>query len=494
MRSPRGRRAGSSSATRWPFEGYTGGGNKDVIDGLMSSGDVGHFDDEGRLFIDGRDDEMIVSGGENVFPREVEDLLADHDAVDEAAVIGVEDEEFGQRLKAFVVLDSGKDLSEDDAKKHVKSNLAGYKVAARGRVPRRAAPQRDRQDPQARAGRARRGRERPRLPRPASQARRPSDARSRRSRSCGSLGARGRGGNAASRSPTTALPGRHGAPGARRGGERRDRGLGAARRGWSRPRRAADARRRRRSSCETAARHPNTRRPHRPPRRLHARAEADDRGARGRGPRTCGACASPTSRARRCARPSSGAGEVILEVVENARAPEGPAAFWGVTFCVADLDAAPSCSGRAWGRSTTRSSPGRRIATARREAVSAFPSLSSDEGARWQILRRDPVVTCARRWVSRRPLPSPPESERSQHLRPVHLRAVGEATERMHATAKRLAEELRAQRAAGPRGRGAGTRSGPRGRGARPASPRSAPPRRRAQAAEAERGLEIGAR
>ena len=87
------------------FEGYTGGGGKEVIDGLFSSGDVGHFDAAGRLFIDGRDDEMIVSGGENVFPREVEDLLADHEGVVEVAVIGVEDEEFGQRLKAFVVLE-----------------------------------------------------------------------------------------------------------------------------------------------------------------------------------------------------------------------------------------------------------------------------------------------------------------------------------------------------------------------------------------------------
>ena len=58
------------------FEGYTGGGNKEVIDGLMSTGDIGHLDDDGRLFVEGRDDEMIVSGGENVFPAEVEDLLA----------------------------------------------------------------------------------------------------------------------------------------------------------------------------------------------------------------------------------------------------------------------------------------------------------------------------------------------------------------------------------------------------------------------------------
>jgi fatty-acyl-CoA synthase len=110
------------------FEGYTGGGGKEVIDGLLCSGDVGHIDSEGRLFIDGRDDEMIVSGGENVFPREVEDLLADHEAVVEAAVIGVEDAEFGQRLKAFVVVKDGVELGEDDLKAHVKVNLAGYKT------------------------------------------------------------------------------------------------------------------------------------------------------------------------------------------------------------------------------------------------------------------------------------------------------------------------------------------------------------------------------
>jgi acyl-CoA synthetase (AMP-forming)/AMP-acid ligase II len=110
------------------FEGYTGGGGKDVLDGLLSSGDVGHFDSDGRLFIDGRDDEMIVSGGENVFPREVEDLLSDHGQIKEVAVIGVEDEQFGQRLKAFVVLSEGADLTPDEIKDHVKSNLARYKV------------------------------------------------------------------------------------------------------------------------------------------------------------------------------------------------------------------------------------------------------------------------------------------------------------------------------------------------------------------------------
>jgi fatty-acyl-CoA synthase len=110
------------------FEGYTGGGSKDVIGSLMATGDVGRFDEGGRLFVEGRDDEMIVSGGENVFPKEVEDLLARHEAVAEAAALGVEDKDFGQRLRAFVVLDRGKEVSEDDLKAYVKKNLARYKV------------------------------------------------------------------------------------------------------------------------------------------------------------------------------------------------------------------------------------------------------------------------------------------------------------------------------------------------------------------------------
>jgi len=110
------------------FDGYTGGGGKDVIDGLLSSGDVGHFDAEGRLFVDGRDDDMIVSGGENVFPREVEDLIADMPEVREVTVFGVPDERWGQVLRAVVVLDDGAELSDDAIKARVKENLAGFKV------------------------------------------------------------------------------------------------------------------------------------------------------------------------------------------------------------------------------------------------------------------------------------------------------------------------------------------------------------------------------
>jgi acyl-CoA synthetase (AMP-forming)/AMP-acid ligase II len=110
------------------FEGYTGGGHKDSLDGLMSTGDLGRFDENGRLFVEGRDDEMIVSGGENVFPKEVEDCLTRHDAVVEAAAIGVDDPDFGKRLRAFVVLTGTDAATEDELKAHVKHNLARYKV------------------------------------------------------------------------------------------------------------------------------------------------------------------------------------------------------------------------------------------------------------------------------------------------------------------------------------------------------------------------------
>jgi acyl-CoA synthetase (AMP-forming)/AMP-acid ligase II/uncharacterized membrane protein len=110
------------------FDGYTGGGGKDRLGGLMATGDVGRIDESGRLFIEGRDDEMIVSGGENVFPREVEDLLDGHQGVAEAAVIGVEDQKFGQRLKAFIVTKPSANLTPDEVKDYVKANLAGYKA------------------------------------------------------------------------------------------------------------------------------------------------------------------------------------------------------------------------------------------------------------------------------------------------------------------------------------------------------------------------------
>ena len=111
-----------------PFSGYTDGRNKQIIDGYMSSGDMGHFDDNGLLFVDGRDDDMIVSGGENVFPQEIEELLAERDDIYDAAVVGVDDVEWGKRLRAFIVSQPGATQDADEIKAFVKNNLARHKV------------------------------------------------------------------------------------------------------------------------------------------------------------------------------------------------------------------------------------------------------------------------------------------------------------------------------------------------------------------------------
>ena len=124
---PRGQTGRIFVGNEFVFEGYTGGGGKEEVDGLLATGDVGHLDEAGRLFVDGRDDEMIISGGENVFPREVEDLLAGNPAVREVAVVGVDDAEFGQRLRAVVALQPGAALDEDGVRAYVKANLASFK-------------------------------------------------------------------------------------------------------------------------------------------------------------------------------------------------------------------------------------------------------------------------------------------------------------------------------------------------------------------------------
>lgn len=111
-----------------PFQGYTDGRTKQIIDGYMSSGDMGHFDADGLLFVDGRDDDMIVSGGENVFPQEVENLLEERDDIAEVAVVGVDDVEFGKRLRAFVVPEPGATPDGAEIKQYVKDNLARHKV------------------------------------------------------------------------------------------------------------------------------------------------------------------------------------------------------------------------------------------------------------------------------------------------------------------------------------------------------------------------------
>jgi len=110
------------------FSGYTGGGGKESVDGLLLTGDIGRFDKRGRLQIEGREDDMVVLVGENLYPREVEELLCQHDDVVEACVLGVPDDKFGQSLKAFVVLSADKTQDGEALRSYVRDRLARYKV------------------------------------------------------------------------------------------------------------------------------------------------------------------------------------------------------------------------------------------------------------------------------------------------------------------------------------------------------------------------------
>ncbi|MEO6606779.1 MAG: AMP-binding protein [Aeromicrobium sp.] len=111
-----------------PFDGYTAGAEKEFLGDFMVSGDVGRLDADGRLYVVGRDDDMIVSGGENVYPIEVEKVLGGHDQVRDVVVLGVDDEAFGQRLAAYVVATPDSKPTAEALKAYVKSHLAGYKV------------------------------------------------------------------------------------------------------------------------------------------------------------------------------------------------------------------------------------------------------------------------------------------------------------------------------------------------------------------------------
>nr|MDT0659856.1 AMP-binding protein [Micromonospora sp. DSM 115978] len=110
------------------FDGYTSGAARESHEGLLGTGDLGHLDADGLLFVGGRADDMIVSGGENVFPSDVEDLLASLPQVREVAVIGVPDDEYGQRLAAYLVLHPGERLDPDDVRAYVRHYRARFCV------------------------------------------------------------------------------------------------------------------------------------------------------------------------------------------------------------------------------------------------------------------------------------------------------------------------------------------------------------------------------
>ncbi len=110
------------------FDGYVNAAPPDEAHGMLDTGDIGYFDINRRLFIAGRDDEMIISGGENVFPRPVEEALAHLPQVSEVAVVGVPDPEFGQRLAAFVVKHEGSGLDPDMVRTYIRHRLSRFSV------------------------------------------------------------------------------------------------------------------------------------------------------------------------------------------------------------------------------------------------------------------------------------------------------------------------------------------------------------------------------
>ncbi|MGJ9412278.1 AMP-binding protein [Aeromicrobium sp. CF4.19] len=115
------------------FSGYTpdreaSPGAKEVVDAHVSTGDLGHLDAAGRLHVDGRDDEMVVTGGENVFPSEVEAVLTEHPTVDEAVVLGIDDEDLGQVLRAYVRTTDGAEPDREALAPFVRERLERFKT------------------------------------------------------------------------------------------------------------------------------------------------------------------------------------------------------------------------------------------------------------------------------------------------------------------------------------------------------------------------------
>ncbi|MFC4374512.1 AMP-binding protein [Nocardia halotolerans] len=110
------------------FDGYVSDAPPEESDGMLDTGDLGYLDAGGRLFVAGRDDEMIISGGENVFPRPVEEALSYLPQVSDVAVVGVPDREFGQRLAAFLVKHEGSGLDPEMVRSYVRNRLSRFSV------------------------------------------------------------------------------------------------------------------------------------------------------------------------------------------------------------------------------------------------------------------------------------------------------------------------------------------------------------------------------
>src|SRR5690606_19559758 len=101
---------------------------KVLKDGWLLTGDMGYMDEEGFFYIVDRKKDMIIAGGYNIYPREIEEVLYEHDAVQEAVVAGIPDPYRGETVKAYVVLKEGSKITEEELNEFCRKNLAAYKV------------------------------------------------------------------------------------------------------------------------------------------------------------------------------------------------------------------------------------------------------------------------------------------------------------------------------------------------------------------------------
>ena len=119
------------SASPYTFSGYWNQPEEPVsssLEGWVSAGDLARRDDDGFYYIVDRKKDMVVSGGINIYPREIEEVLHEHPALLEAAVIGVPDDYFGESLHAFVVVRPGMHIDPEALDAHCRVFLAGYKI------------------------------------------------------------------------------------------------------------------------------------------------------------------------------------------------------------------------------------------------------------------------------------------------------------------------------------------------------------------------------
>ena len=128
---------------------------KTIVDGWLYTGDIGYVDEDGYFYITDRKKELIIVGGFNVFPREIDELIYQHPKVKEGITVGIPDPRKGERIKVYIVLKAGRDGDAGRIHRLLQGAAHAVQGSVRGRVPHGIAQKHDRQNPPARAARGR---------------------------------------------------------------------------------------------------------------------------------------------------------------------------------------------------------------------------------------------------------------------------------------------------------------------------------------------------